>query len=105
MGEIYIISHRAHREQKRAVTTAGKGGYTATVQNIYGAPPPSPEEHHELIEDIQTIVKWMQKQGYDLEGLKQSNAVFTSSTSMVMAHLAQMDVTMNAIQAQLNTLA
>ena len=41
--------HRAHREQKRAVTTAGKGGHTATVQNIYGAPHP-PEEHHETID-------------------------------------------------------
>ena len=36
------ISHWAHREQKRAVTTAGKGGCTVTVQNTYGAPPLSP---------------------------------------------------------------
>ena len=53
----YIFFHRAHREQKRAVPTAGKGGYTATVQNIYGATLNSPEEHHEVIKYIQTIVQ------------------------------------------------
>ena len=37
-----VFSHQAHREQKRAVTTARKGGYTVTLQNIYGTPPPSP---------------------------------------------------------------
>ena len=44
-----LVFHQAHQEQKRLITTAGKGGYTATVQNIYGAPPPSSEEHHEMI--------------------------------------------------------
>ena len=34
--------HQAYLEQRRAVTTAGKGGYTAVVQNIYGVPPPPP---------------------------------------------------------------
>ena len=37
-----LFFHRAHQDQKRAVTTAGKGGYTATVQHIYSAPPPPP---------------------------------------------------------------
>ena len=54
-----LFFHQSHQEQKRAVTTAGKGGYTATVQNIYSAPPPSPEEHHEATEDIKTIVQEM----------------------------------------------
>ena len=58
-----------HREQKRAVTTAGKGGYIAILQNIYGAPPPSPEEHHDVIVDIQKNLQGMRTQGYDLEGL------------------------------------
>ena len=47
----------------------------------------------------------MQKNSYDLEGLAQSNAVLTSSNYALMAQLAQMTVTMNAMQAQLNTLA
>ena len=34
--------HRTHQEQKRAVTTAVRGGYTASVQNIYNKPPPPP---------------------------------------------------------------
>ena len=52
-----LFLHQGHREHKREVTAAGKGGYTATVQNIYGAPPPSTEDHHELIEYINTIVQ------------------------------------------------
>ena len=55
-----------------------------TVQKIYGAPLPFLEDHHEVIEDIQTIVKEMQTQDYDLEGLSQANAVLTSSNSAVM---------------------
>ena len=55
-----LFFHRAHWEQRRAVTTAGKGGYTVTVQNVYISPPPPPEEHHETIEDIQTIFQGMQ---------------------------------------------
>ena len=97
--------NQAHQEQKISVTTAGKGGYTATVQNIYDAPTKSPEEHNEVIEYIQTIVQGMQTQGYNMEELAQSNLVLTSSNSAIMAQLAQMTVTMNAIKAQLKTLA
>ena len=86
-----------HQEQKGAVITAVKGRYTATVQKIYGATTPSPEDHHEVIKDIQTIVQGMQTQDYDLEGLEQSNAILTSSNSAVMAQLAHMTVTMNAM--------
>ena len=87
------------------VTTAGKGGYTATVLKIYGAPPLSLEDHHEAIKYIQTIMQGMQTQGYDLERLAQANAALNRSNSAVMAQLAQMTVTMNAMQAQLKTLA
>ena len=52
-----LFSHQKHREKKRSVTTAGKHGYTATVQNIYGASLSSPEDHHEVIEDIHTILQ------------------------------------------------
>ena len=58
-----------------------------------------------MIEDIQTIVQGMQTEGYDLEGLAKSNAVLTSSNFAVMSQLAQMNVTVNAMQAQLKTLA
>ena len=98
-----LFSHQAHQEQKIAVKTAGKGGYTATVQKIYDAPTNSPEEHNEVIKDIQTIVQGMQTQGYNMEELAQFNLVLTSSNSTIMAQLAQMTVTMNPIQAQLKT--
>ena len=75
------------------------------MQNIYGAPPPPPEDHHEAIEDIQTIVKGIQTQSYELEVLAQANAVLTSLNSEVMEQLAQMNVTINAMQAQLKTLS
>ena len=42
-------------------------------------------------------------QSYDLELLAQSNAVLTSSKSAVMAQLAQMNVIMNAMPAQIKT--
>ena len=51
--------HRFHREQRRAVTTAGKGGYTAAVYIIYGALPHLLEEHHKLIYDLNTIIQVM----------------------------------------------
>ena len=36
-----VFLHWAHKNQRREVTTTGKGGHTAAVQNIYGVPPPS----------------------------------------------------------------
>ena len=74
-------------------------------ENIYGAPPPPPEQLHEVIEDIQTILQVIQTQGYEMEGLAQENAVLTCSNSAVMVQWSQMTVTTNAIQAQLKILA
>ena len=71
------------------------------MQNIYDVLPPPPEEHHEAIEYIQTIVQGMQTQSYDMEGLAQVNAVLTSSNSGLLSQLEQITVTMNTIQAQL----
>ena len=48
-SHLKIFFHRSNQYQRRAVTTAGKGGYTVAVQNIYGVPPPPLEEHHEAI--------------------------------------------------------
>ena len=87
------------------MTTAGKGGCTTAVQNIYVLPPPQPEYHHKSIELLNTTVQVMQIQSYELEGLAQENAVITSSNSEVMAQLAQMIVTMNVMQKQLKTLS
>ena len=42
---------------------------------------------------------------YNVEVMAQANAVLTISKSVVMAQLAYMTVTMNAMQAQLKTLA
>ena len=43
-------------------------------------------------------------QSYELEVLEQGNAVLTSLNAAVMAQLAQMNVTMNAMLPQLKTL-
>ena len=75
------------------------------VQNVNGAPPPPPEEHHEAIEDIEKIVWGMQTQSYKLEVLAQADSVLTSSNSAVMTKLAQMNVTINTMHAQLKALA
>ena len=47
-----LFFKRSHRDQRRSATTARKGGYTAMLKNVYGEPPPLPEEHYEAIEDI-----------------------------------------------------
>ena len=47
----------------------------------------------------------METQSYELEGLAQANAVLTRSKSVVMSQLAQINVTMNTVWAQLKTLA
>ena len=70
-----IFFHQAHQKPRKCVTTAGKGGYTAAVQNIYGVPSPPPEEHHDMIDHINTISQGMQTQSYELEVLTQANAV------------------------------
>ena len=98
------FDHQANSEQRRAVTTTGKGGYTVAVQNISGVMLPPPEENHEAIENLNNIVQGIQTQSFDLKGLAQSNAVLTISNSVVMEQLAQMNVTKNAMQAQLKTL-
>ena len=83
------------------VNTAGRGRYKAEVQNIYGVLPPPLEEHHEAINNLNNIVQGMKKQSYKLEGLEQANSLLTSSNSDVMSQLAEMTVTVNAIQKQL----
>ena len=50
------------------------------------------------------IVQGMQTQSCELEVLAHANAFFTSFNTSVMAQLAKMTVTMNAMQAQLKTL-
>ena len=62
MGTQQDCFHEAHQEQIRAVTTAGKGGYTVEVQNIYGVPPIYPEDHYEAINYLHTIVRGMKTQ-------------------------------------------
>ena len=44
-------------------------------------------------------------QSHELEGLEKSNAVLTSSNTVVIAQLAQMTLTMKSMQAQLKMLA
>ena len=88
MGHFQYLSQRYHSKKSRAVTTAGKGGYKVVVQNIYGIPPLSPEEHHEAIENLNNIVQVMQIQSYELEGMPQENTLLTRSNSDGMAESA-----------------
>ena len=57
-----LFLRQAHQEKIRVVTIAGKGGYTAAVQNIYGVLPPPTEENHETINSIHTIFQGTQIQ-------------------------------------------
>ena len=89
---IFFLPPTALRAEKIG-NNRRKRGVHRDIKKIYGAPPSSLEEHHELIEDIKTIVQVMQTQGYKLEGLAQANTVLTSSKSAVMAQLVHMTVT------------
>ena len=75
------------------------------VQKIYGVTPTPTEYHHEAIDHINTIVQGIQTQRYDLEEMEQTNEALTSSKKLVMAKLAHITVTMNAMQVQPKTLA
>ena len=86
------------------VTTAGKGGYTAALHNIYGVLPPYTEEDHEAIDNLNNTPQGMHTKSCEMEGMENSNAVLTSSNSAVMSQLAQMIVTMKSMQAQLKIL-
>ena len=97
--------HQAHYEQGRAVATADKGGYTERVQKIYGVPPTLPEEHHEEVDNLSTIVQEMQTHSYYMEWLAQANKFLTSPKSTVMEQLAHMTVTMNTMQDHIKKLS
>ena len=99
------LFHQSHREQRIEVTTTGKWGYTAAIQNIYGVPPPPLEEHHEVVDNLNTILQGMKTQSSNLWVLAQANKVLTRSNSEVMAQLAQMTMNMNTMQAKLNNLS
>ena len=73
------------------VTTIGKVAYTAEVKNIYGVPPPPPEDNQKAIENLNTIVQGMQIQTYELEGLEQANILITRSNSAVMEKIVTDD--------------
>ena len=105
IGKIQIVFLPNAPRAEKSGNNRRKRGYTSTAQNIYSETPPSPEEHYEVIKDIQTIVQGMQTQGYELEGLAQANAVLTSSKYAVMAQFTHMTVTMNAMQSQKQILA
>ena len=105
MGKFKLLFHRSHCKKNKAVTTTGKGGYTTAVQNIYSVPTPPLEEHNKVIDHINTIFQGIQMQSHELEGLSQANTVLASSNIAVMVQLAQINVTMNDMQAQLKTLS
>ena len=43
MGSHYkLFFQRSHQEQRRALTTSVKGGYTSAMKNIYDVPSPPP---------------------------------------------------------------
>ena len=100
-----IFFHCAHREQRHVVTTSGKGGYMAEVQNIYVMLTPAPpEEHNAEIESLCDITKGMQDQIFDMDELAQVNTVLTSTNTTGMAQLEQLKIAMGDIQAKIKTL-
>ena len=105
MGEIqYLLSPIPSRAKESGKNSKERGidrGGTKYLR--FNVNPP--EDHHELINHINTIFQGIQIYSHKLEGMAQFNVVLTRSNTAVMALLAQMNVIMNAIQAQLHSLA
>ena len=100
-----MFYHQTHCEQRRVVTTSGKGGYTIVVQNIHGVMPSHSEEHHEVVFNLNTTIQGMHMYICDLEGMAQANADLTRFNSAVMTQLAQMSVTLNSMKERLRILS
>ena len=86
-----VFFHRAHWEQRSAVTTAGKVWCTAEVKNIYDVPPPAPpEEHNSEIDSLHSIAQGMKDHIHEMDWLAQAKAVLTSTNTALMTQLAQL---------------
>jgi hypothetical protein len=104
---------RAHRERRKAVTTAGQGGYNASVHNVYGYNATvnnvygnADDEAHRALQQaaadsLSTIAGGMADNQTNLTELSQANAVLTASNTTMAAQMAQLMSGMQLLQTQM----
>ena len=85
--------HRAHKERRKAITTAGQGGYNAKANSIYGVP--TTEEHEAQLdlqeraaESLETISDGLSTHQDSISELTQANAVLTNNNTTMAAQMA-----------------
>jgi len=95
--------HRAHKERRKAITTAGQGGYNAKANSIYGVP--TTEEHEAQLdlqeraaESLETISDGLSTHQDSISELTQANAVLTNNNTTMAAQMAQMMQQMQTLQ-------
>eukprot|EP00978_Attheya_sp_CCMP212_P005238 scaffold11617_cov53-Attheya_sp.AAC.5 len=94
---------RAHKEQHNATTTAGQGGYSATVNSIYGMPTNEEQAAQQDLqeraaESLETISDGLSTHQDIISELTQANAVLSSSNTTLAAQMAQMMQQMQTLQ-------
>eukprot|EP00978_Attheya_sp_CCMP212_P032402 scaffold126324_cov59-Attheya_sp.AAC.1 len=105
------IGTRAHREQ--AVTTAGQGGYNASVHNVYGYNATVNNVYGNAEDDavralqqaatdsLSTIAGGLADNQTGLAELAQANAVLTATNTTMAAQMAQLMSGMQLLQTQM----
>jgi hypothetical protein len=104
---------RAHRERRKAVTTAGQGGYNASVHNVYGYNATVNNVYGNAEDDavralqqaatdsLSTIAGGLADNQTGLAELAQANAVLTATNTTMAAQMAQLMSGMQLLQTQM----
>eukprot|EP00978_Attheya_sp_CCMP212_P034432 scaffold144089_cov66-Attheya_sp.AAC.1 len=94
---------RAHKERRKAITTAGQGGYNVTVNSIYGVQ--STEERDATLdlqeraaESLETISDGLSSHQDSISELTQANAVLSNNNTTLAAQMTQMMQQMQTLQ-------
>eukprot|EP00978_Attheya_sp_CCMP212_P014573 scaffold37188_cov29-Attheya_sp.AAC.7 len=94
---------RAHKERRKATTTAGQGGYSATVNSIYGMPTNEEQAAQQDLQEraaksLETISNGLSTHQDSISELTQANAVLSNSNTTLAAQMAQMMQQMQTLQ-------
>lgn len=103
--------HRVHKENRKATVTAGEGGYSATVNNIFGTGNVTVNNiavhcdnntgqilSEETTNNINMIADGILHHSSSIQELQQANAVLTNTNSMIMQQLQMIAAQLHQLQ-------
>eukprot|EP00978_Attheya_sp_CCMP212_P005970 scaffold13447_cov59-Attheya_sp.AAC.3 len=100
----HTSNKRAHKEWRKAITTAGQGGYNVAINSIYGIPTNKEqaaqflELQERAAESLETISDGLSTHQDSISDLTQANAVLSTNTTTLAAQMAQMMQQMQTLQ-------